>query len=82
MDGTEEEERANRFYAAQDWISRQAVLVTYLLRLGHPVLAHNAIQGVLRLVGQFGHWDAASLQQTYQAERRGAEEQYQRAVAS
>lgn len=79
---TVEETRANQYYAALDWISKQAELVTYLLRAGHPVLAHSSIQGVLRLVGQFDYWDAAQLQQTYLAERRSSEEQYRRAVTS
>jgi hypothetical protein len=72
----EEEASADRYYAALDWIYRQAELVTYLLSRYHVVLADRCIQGVLTFVGQFPDWDAAQLQQAYVAHRSATERQY------
>jgi hypothetical protein len=71
-----EEEHADRYYAALDWIYRQAELVTYLLSRYHVVLADRCVQGVLAFVGQFSDWDAAQLQQSYVAHRRITERKY------
>jgi hypothetical protein len=72
----EEEASADRYYAALDWIYRQAELVTYLLSRYHVVLANRCIQGVLAFVGQFPDWDAAQLQQAYVAHRSATERRY------
>lgn len=72
----EEEASADRYYAALDWIYRQAELATYLLSRYHVVLANRCIQGVLAFVGQFPDWDAAQLQQAYVAHRSVTERRY------
>jgi hypothetical protein len=71
-----DEEKADGFYAALDWIGNQAELVTYLLSRYHVVLADRAIQGVYAFLRQHAPWDATQLQLTYLARRRETERRY------